>query len=568
MAVEGSINLKDFFEIDELYKLIDRFIKSISKIFKIKFGFLFFINRVEDNFEILKIFGVPDSYLDGFNIRKSVTFLNICREKNYIELNKRFYSIFPEFERLQKLGFKRVYILKVGNTIYGGLTVGGIAGTKLNSLSRFFEKNNPNICLLIDNLLYKSILKRTQWERHVELEVGRKLSGTMDLYHALNYMLDKIKEVVNFDAAGIFLIQEKEKKIEYKVLRGYETGNIEKVDLKIGTGLVGWSAKCGKGLIVGDVRKNKKYIEARKQTKSQIVIPLYVGGHVKGVLNLESDKINSFTKEHYDYLETIANITGIFIENFRLNYEYIKKKELEKDLKIANDIQKALLPYKLPRLNRYKLARFFKPSQKIGGDLYDVIQFAGKKLGIAVGDISGKGISGAILMASFYSIFKSHLREDVLPNQFIKYLNNEFRKVVEVGNYATFFYGILHFKENRFFYTNAGHNPPVLVKRNGGVKFLNEGGIVLGYLKDVDYELNSVQLDSGDYIVFYTDGITEAKNDSDEEFGEERLKLLILKNRDKEPNLLKNLIREELDKFCNSDGNLDDLTLLILKREN
>ena len=568
MAVGGSINLKDFFEIDNLYKFIDIFVKRISKIFKIKFGFIFFINRVEDNFEILKIFGIPDSKLDSFNIRKSVTFLNICRETDYIDLNKRFYTVFPEFERLKTLGFKRIYILKVQNRIFGGLAAGEIAGADSNSFNRFLIKNNPDICLLIDNLLYKRTLERTHWERQVELEVGRKLSGTMDLYHALNYMLDKIKEVVNYDAAGIFLIQETGKKIEYKVLRGYEKGNIERVDLKIGTGLVGWSAKCGKGIIVGDVKKNKKYIEARKQTKSQIVIPLYVGGTVKGVLNLESDKINNFTKEYYDYLETIANITGIFIENFRLNYEYIKKKELEKDLKIANDIQKALLPYKLPRLNRYKLARFFKPSQKIGGDLYDVIRFPGKKLGIAVGDISGKGISGAILMASFYSIFKSHLREDVLPNQFIYYLNNEFRKVVEVGNYATFFYGILHFEENRFFYTNAGHNPPILVNENGDVKLLNEGGIVLGYLKDVDYEINTVELAVGDSIVFYTDGITEAKNTYDEEFGDERLRKIVLKNRDKEPNLLINVVREELNKFSETGGNGDDLTLLVLKREN
>ncbi|MFC1724494.1 GAF domain-containing SpoIIE family protein phosphatase [candidate division KSB1 bacterium] len=567
MTNKPKTNIKDFFNTGDLYKLLDNLVILLKRSFKIDYGFIYFLDKSDENFKIVKVFGLSHTSLSSFKIRKSVTFINICRENDYIELNDRFLSIFPEFERLKLLKFGRIYSLKVNSKIYGGLVISNNPAVKYRELLSYLKEYNPNLCLLIENLLYEDLLKRIKWEKQIELEVGRKLSGTLDIYHALNYMIDKIKEVIEYNAAGIFLIQEKRNKIEYKVLRGYDRKYIDKVHLKLGTGLVGWCAKTGKGVIVGDTGNNQKYIEARKKTKSQIVVPLYVGGIVKGVLNLESDKANYFTREHYDYLESIANITGIFIENFRLNYEFIKTKEIEKDLKIANDIQKALLPTKIPRIMRYRLARFFKPSKSIGGDLYDIVQFSKNKLGIAIGDISGKGISGAILMASFYSIFKSQVSEYESPNQFAHYLNNEFRKVVEVGNYSTFFYGVLDYNTNSFYYTNAGHNPPLVVKKNGEHKFLKEGGIVLGYLKDMDYELGNINLDVGDIIVFYTDGITEAKNKTDEEFGEERLRETVYKNREKDPVMLKNIIRNELDRFRSASNDQDDMTLLILKRE-
>jgi len=560
MTNEDFVDIKKSINIDDLYNFLDEFVNLLHKEFSINRGFIYFFNKLDERYDIIKIFGMPHSSLNGFRIRESVTFLNICRKNDYINLNDEFFSIFPEFERLGNLNLKWIYILKIDEKIYGGLVIGDNKKENFDSLNFFLRKNRVYICLLIENLFYIGALKRMKWEKQIELEVGRKLSGTMDNNYALNYMIDKIKEVVDYDAAGIFLIQGESDKIEYQILKGYDEKALEKVDLKLGTGLVGWCAKTGRGMIVADVRKNQRYIKARYQTRSQIVIPLYVGGIVKGVLNLESDRIGCYTKEHYDYLETIANITGIFIENFRLNYEFIRKKELENELQIAKGIQKALLPKKMPKLSRYKFSRYFKPSKEVGGDLYEVSRFPNNKLGIAIGDISGKGIPAAILMASFYSIFKSRIKENEMPDKIVTYLNKEFYRVVEVGNYSTFFYGVLELKNNR-----AGHNPPILVSVTGNSRFLREGGIVLGFIRDYKYKLKQIDLSIGDVIVFYTDGITEMKNKNDEEFGEERLRNLVIKHKAKNPYRIRDAIKKELTSF-NDGNNEDDKTLIVLKR--
>jgi len=184
--------------------------------------------------------------------------------------------------------------------------------------------------------------------------------------------------------------------------------------------------------------------------------------------------------------------------------------------------------------------------------------------GIAIGDGSGKGASGAILMAVAYAGFKSLFNEIRPVATVIALLNNLLTEVTTAAYYVTFCFGILDREKNVFVYCNAGHNPPFILRKDRSVEYLDKGGIVLGFLADQQYIQTVLPVNPGDYLCFYTDGVTELQNESGEEFGEERLVALLRSNYGEPPRRIKFLILEELKKFSGASEFQDDVTLLIV----
>ncbi len=425
---------------------------------------------------------------------------------------------------------------------------------------------NNQIAVAIDNAHLYRELKRESLEKSMLLEVGISLSVSLDLDEVLHKILESLQRVVQFDAGGVFLIDPEEKQLRSLVTIGYP-GDDEKVLLKIGQGLIGHVASTAQPVIVTDVSNDPHYVDAHEGTKSEIVVPVKVDGRTIGVFNLESNQIAAFDKRHVKLLEAFASQAAIAIERARLHESTLNAKKLEEQLNVARAIQQSFLPQKDPQINGYKVTGRNVSSGEVGGDYYDFIPIVGSHTGIAIGDVSGKGMPAALIMASFRASLIAEIRNNYSIRTICAKVNSLLWESLDPGNYVTAVYGVLDARNHIFTFSNCGHNQPVMLKVDDSVELLRDGGPVLGVTKDSIYEERAVFVQPGDIIVLYTDGVTEVFDEKGEEFGIDRLVEVIRANRKRTVGEIQDAIYNAVIQFCSPDHVFDDLTMIVIKRD-
>lgn len=430
-------------------------------------------------------------------------------------------------------------------------------------LLRIFKKTAD---IFENNLLYSEV-ERKSLQNFLLVEIGKKISSSLDLNEVLETIIDSVKLLVEYDAGGIFLITQKDLVLHKMVTRGYDRNLLNKLFIKIDQGIAGWVVKHKVPRIINDVNSSPEYFKVRDTTQSQLTVPLMNGDLIHGVMALESDRLNHFTPMDQELLMTFASQAVIAIENAQLFEASTQMKQLESELIVASKVQKALLPERPPDFPGLKISFMNIPSRIVGGDFYDVFKVGENKLAIAIGDVSGKGAPASILMAMLYAGFRSLLKEFYPVVEIVARLNNLLVDTTSEGYYCTFFFGMYHYPSSEFIYTNAGHNPPLLFRKDGSVERLTTGGVVLGFLKDQEYRQENIFLTSGDYLLLFTDGVTEVKNSEGEEFGEEGLIRFFKKNKNKKPQELRCLLFEEIKKFSSMEEFTDDATFAIIYME-
>ncbi|HYR84550.1 MAG TPA: SpoIIE family protein phosphatase [Terriglobia bacterium] len=239
----------------------------------------------------------------------------------------------------------------------------------------------------------------------------------------------------------------------------------------------------------------------------------------------------------------------------------LREKKLE--LKEAREIQQRLLPTELPELPGCDIQAFWQPANEVGGDYFDVIRLNDTAAAFCIADVSGKGLPAALLMSNTQASVRAFARSMRRPAQVCRHLNRVVSENARAARFTTLFYGVLDFIDRTLRYTNAGHVPPMLVRRNGDVVRLADGGTVLGIFPDAAYEEREITLEQGDRLVLLTDGITEAENAGSEEFGEDRLTHLLVENRGLPADELKRVLLNAVDSFA-ARGFQDDATLVIV----
>lgn len=420
---------------------------------------------------------------------------------------------------------------------------------------------------VLENASTYSNLKRKSLEMELLLEVIQNITATLNLKDVLQGIIENLSLLVSFDAAAIFLLDSRQKKLMEKVSIGYRKINSEKIPLKLNEGIASWVIRNRESNITPDVRQSGHYFAVRPETLSQITVPIITQGNAIGVLVLESDEVEHFTHSDLRLLEVFSGMAAIAIRNAQLYGDSVKKNQLESDLLDASKVQKALLPRRVPTINGLAIDVFNIPSRIVGGDIYDVFRIGQSQQGIAIGDVSGKGAPAAMLMAVAYAGFKSLLKEIHPVVTVIARLNNFMVEAISTGHFLTFFYGVIDREKMTFTYSNAGHNPPILLRGEKEPCYLRDGGTVLGFIANQKYVQTTVNLQSGDYLCFYTDGVTEIMNAEEEEFGEERLAELMQENYGKPAKEVRQVIIDEVKKFASSTDFQDDLTLLIVSIE-
>ncbi len=301
----------------------------------------------------------------------------------------------------------------------------------------------------------------------------------------------------------------------------------------------------------------------------QLIVPMDTKGQVGGIIFLGPRMDQKPYDEHQlEFLSTLANLAMIALENSRLIRETIEKERLEEELNIAHAIQDRLLPASFPRLTGYDVHGVNIPSKQVGGDYFDVILRNSDEIILAVADVSGKGMPAALLMSNLQAGLHMLCEEDYNLAEITYRLNNLVYKNTSLERYITFLILKLDLQSGRFEYVNAGHNPPYwLHAEQGALEELEMGGIILGFMKDAQYEMGSGALSAGDVLVMFTDGVTECMNSRDEEFGEERLRAIIRKEAPRHTcREFNRLLVRQLNAFARGRAQSDDITVLSLKK--
>ncbi len=390
-----------------------------------------------------------------------------------------------------------------------------------------FSSLADQIAIALDNSYLFSKLKKKTLETETLLEVEKSLSSTLNLNELLELILDSLLKVVRYDAVVIFLIDREKGEIEHIKARGFAPALEPDLQLKIGEGLAGWAAKTKESLIVPNVKEDSRYIEAKVETKSGMVVPIVSQNRIIGVFSLESDEPNAYTHDDLELLEAFASLAAISLERARQHEEILEKRKLEEELSIAKRIQQSFLPREKPQFSGFDISGINIPSEEVGGDYYDFIPIIENQIGIVIGDVSGKGIPAALIMASVRAGLIAEIRNNYAIRSIMAKVNNLLFESTASDIYVTAVYGVLDPKNRIFTFSNAGHNAPILRRADGKMKYLTEGGMALGMFENSKYEETPLGISPGEIIVFYTDGVTEAKNDKEEEFGTRRFKQVI-----------------------------------------
>ncbi|NOY88860.1 MAG: SpoIIE family protein phosphatase [FCB group bacterium] len=422
------------------------------------------------------------------------------------------------------------------------------------------------IAVAIDNANLYRKTKREALEKNLLYEIGKKLSSSLSLDEVLKEIIHSLKQVIDFTAGGVFIINQDKQDIESLYTIGYESCTEADINLKVGQGLVGYVVKTGQPIIVPDVSLNEHYYHLKENTKSEMVVPIELDGHIIGAFNVESDKPKAYGNNDLSLMTTFASQAAISIERARLHEQLVNSQKITQQLKIAREIQKSFLPKKDLSLPGYDITGTNIPSGQVGGDYYDFINIVEHQNGIAIGDVSGKGIPASLLMASFRASLIAEIRNNYSIRTICKKVNSLLYESMQPGNFVTAIYGVLDSKNHILTFCNCGHNLPVLLRKDDSVEFLKEGGLVLGVVPDATYEERPIYISQDDILFFYTDGVVEVFNEKGEEFGTERLITILKKNRHKTSQEIQKEIYQTVTAFASPEHNFDDLTMITLKR--
>ncbi len=422
------------------------------------------------------------------------------------------------------------------------------------------------MAVALDNAHLYRELKREALAKDLLYEVGKKLSSSLNLKETLDEILLSVKKLVEFTNGGVFLVDPGRKNLMSFHSVGYGNGIDDCMKLKFGQGLVGHVATTEEPLIVPDVSADSRYRSADPATKSEIVVPINLGQRLLGVINLESDRIGAFDNRSLSMITAFASQAAISIERAQLHENLIAKQKLEDQLNIARDIQRDFLPRRAPKIPGYDLCGSNISLGLVGGDYYDFLEIVESQTGIAIADVSGKGIPASLIAAAFRASLIAEIRNNYSIRTICEKVNRLMCESLEPGNYVTAVYSVLDSKNHILTFSNCGHNEPILLRANGEIEYLFEGGRVLGVTSDNHYDERALMLNRGELCVFYTDGATEVFNDQDEQFGLDRLVKLVRANKDESAENIQRAIQEAVIEHSSDHHLHDDLTTIVVKR--
>jgi sigma-B regulation protein RsbU (phosphoserine phosphatase) len=396
-------------------------------------------------------------------------------------------------------------------------------------------------------------------------EVGRETSSILDVEELLRRAAEQVKRVIDYQILSIMLYDEEQKVFRHRVDVKHGQRVQGKMRVAASEGIVGAAAELKAPVLVPDVTVDPRYLMVNPETRSELAIPMLHKGKVIGVLDLESPQPNNFTEDHVQTLSILCANLAIALENARL-YEQVARDEarLERDLQAAKRIQGALLRSVPSEDFGLDMAARYVSAREVGGDLYDFLRYGPHQLGIALGDVSGKGTAAALYGAVAIGIMRSLAPQKLQPAEMLKQMNQIVGERRIEGRFMTACFATWQKGRSKLRVANAGQSQPLLYKDKRCDKIALTG-FPLGIFEEVSYDEWGVTLEPGDILVFHSDGIAETSNSEGQYFGTEKLRSLIEKHHEASASELADLVMRDVDWFAQGAPPADDRTLVVLK---
>jgi len=349
------------------------------------------------------------------------------------------------------------------------------------------------------------------------------ITSTLDLEQLLDRVVNDLASSLGSVEVALWL---RHSESEEMVLQGVRGCNLDKRGsrLKIGRqGIVGHVAATGEMYYAPDVRLDPYYIACEPTTRSEVSIPLKIGGQVIGVFSLDHTEPDPFSENQLHVLEALAGHIAVAIENARLfQRERVERERMQQEADDARAMQQAIFLKATPLVPGFAFETAWHPAGSVAGDWFDFIDLGDERYGIVLADVSGKGMSAALLMSATRAILRSMAKLHPSPGETLAHLNQILLEDFPTGKFVTMIYAVLDATTREVAIASAGHLRPLVI--NSHNSFLDvDTGLPLGLLQGSTYPETTLRLDPGTHLLLYTDGITEATNRENEEYGAERL---------------------------------------------
>lgn len=399
------------------------------------------------------------------------------------------------------------------------------------------------------------------------IEAVRKVSSSLDLDEVLDTIFDSIKELINYSAAVIYVMDPRSGAVHEFKTRGYIPQSISANFLATGSGIIGWVIRNRTGEIVDDVKRDARYVKVRAETGSEIAAPIIrADGRVIGVINLEADVVNGYGQRDLELLTMFATLAASAIDHTLLYRQVLKQRRVESELELARKVVEGLMPRSFPLIEGFDIYGTSIPFREVGGDYLDFIDSISDRLVVLVADVSGKGLAAALIMVAFRAYFHATVINELAMRVVMSRVNRLVHETTDGERFITCFYGLIDPEHKRLLYISAGHNPPLLLRGDGTSELLTQGGLPLGLFETSRYSESVVEFRSGDILVLYTDGVVEARNQLDEEFGVEGLEKVVRASSNRRAHEIVKAITTAVDEHSvEMGGPEDDLTVSVIK---
>ncbi len=395
-----------------------------------------------------------------------------------------------------------------------------------------------------------------------ELLAHRSMGETFEV------ILDMVFEALSPDRGTIMLLEGDPRVLRSQVVRDARSSSEGQIQLS--RTIADTVVKQQQSVLIQDARTDKRFAAQEsiqiQGIHSALCVPLWNNREVIGLLYVDTLGIpGRFQRDDLRLLTLLANLAAVKIENVRLFEGEQKRREMEQELQAAGKIQRRLLPTEDPDIPNYQITGYNLPCKGVGGDYFDFLPLEGNRLGLAIGDVSGKGMAAALLMATVQASFRAHAAAGVEVTELIHRLNLAVERNTMSNKFMTFFYGELEPASGRLVYTNAGHNPPLLFRADGSVEELTGGGMILGVMEDAKYTSHETVLRPNDVLVLFSDGITESQNENEEQFEEPRLIEVVKSCMSETAQEIRGRLEDAVGAFVGKAPQFDDITLMVVK---
>ncbi len=404
--------------------------------------------------------------------------------------------------------------------------------------------------------------------------LSQTFNSSLDLDEVLNRVMDEIIAVTCAER-GFVMLRDAGDRPVFRVARGMDQSTIDDPQFQVSRGVVERVAREGQPVLADDAQVDDRFSMHQSVMllglRSILCVPLTIKDKILGVVYVDNRlQAGIFTRPDLDLLTSIASSAAVAIENARLYQVAVEKGRMERELQMAYEIQADLLPHETPQVPGWEFAALWHPAREVSGDYYDFVPGDDGQVGLVIADVSDKGMPAALFMALTRSIVRASMSHISLPADGITRANRLIcADAATSGMFVTLFYALLDADLDEMTYVNAGHNPPLLYRAGQDhIVKLTRTGMAMGVMADSVYEQRAVRLDPGDFVLFYTDGVTDATDAQEREFGDERLRRIVLdmgKRRSPAAETVAALDRA-LHEFVGASSPFDDVTIVAVKR--